>query len=189
MKEYPILFSSEMVRALLADRKHRRLYAKKGEDCNTLEHLRARFLNSIATDPITGCWIWRLAKRHYGYGVITVSGKRMSAHRIAYTIFRGEIPFGSQVLHDCDTPSCVNPEHLHIGDAFQNMREALARNRLSVPKHRSYGEANGSAKLTAASVVEIRSRLSAGSTNAEIAKAFSVSRSLISQIRRRVIWQ
>ena len=51
------------------------------------------------------------------------------AHRAAYRIFVGAIPKGKCVLHKCDTPACVNPQHLKLGTQKENLHECLAKGR------------------------------------------------------------
>lgn len=51
------------------------------------------------------------------------------AHRIAWEMTHGTIPMGLYVLHRCDTPACVNPEHLFLGDQTVNMQDAKRKGR------------------------------------------------------------
>jgi len=83
--------------------------------------------NTIRTE--TGCVVWTGAKTDKGYGLIEVKGKTRRAHRVAYETFKGEIPAGLLILHRCDNPSCVNPEHLRTGTQVDNMQEMVAKGR------------------------------------------------------------
>lgn len=76
------------------------------------------------TDPNTGCWIWQRCLLQSGYGQVRTGGKRERAHRRMYTVFHGEVPEGMHVLHRCNTPACVNPEHLYVGTHQDNMQDA-----------------------------------------------------------------
>ena len=79
-----------------------------------------------------GCWIWSGVTDKYGYGQIPNPAnkhRKLKAHRVAYECFVGPIPAGLHVLHSCDHPACVNPQHLHVGTHAQNMREAVERGR------------------------------------------------------------
>lgn len=82
-----------------------------------------------------GCWLWQLSKDKPGYGRMKIQlGSReqfrfTSAHRRAWELWKGEIPDGLNVLHDCDTPSCCNPEHLFLGTQQDNMKDMHAKGR------------------------------------------------------------
>jgi len=99
------------------------------------ERVKARFSSKVekSSDPL-GCWTWAGAKNLQGYGEFFLfrKGSRSHhglAHRVAWEMFRG--PIGDMfVLHKCDTPACVNPEHLFLGTQKDNMRDALAKGRM-----------------------------------------------------------
>lgn len=75
-------------------------------------------------EPNTGCWLWGAATRDKkGYGVLKVKGKMQFAHRLNYQIHKGEIPKGLFVCHRCDTPTCINPEHLFLGTTQENTQD------------------------------------------------------------------
>lgn len=80
----------------------------------------------------SGCWEWQAAKMKgtHPYGFFGHQGMKM-AHRVSYEIHKGTIPTGLEVLHSCDNPSCVNPDHLSVGTHKQNMADAAARGRMS----------------------------------------------------------
>lgn len=75
------------------------------------------------------CWLWTGAVAGFGYGVCGSRGRRARAHRVAYTLEVGPIPPGMQVLHRCDTPRCVRPDHLFLGTQLDNMRDMHAKGR------------------------------------------------------------
>jgi len=100
------------------------------------------------------CWMWlgcRFVKRG-GYGIFSLRGRGIRAHRLAYELYVGKIPRGKWVLHHCDTPPCVNPEHLFLGDNGVNMRDAVAKGRHVPPR----GEKNCHTHLTEDDVRRIR---------------------------------
>lgn len=80
-----------------------------------------------------GCWIWEGSKDGGGYGMIsTVRGHAPAkAHRISWEMRNGPIPEWMVVCHKCDTPACVNPEHLFLGTQKDNVRDCVAKGRLN----------------------------------------------------------
>lgn len=87
---------------------------------------KACFLAKVDTSG--ECWIWLEWKDKDGYGKPRVDGKNMRAHRVSWFLFRGD-PGAAWVLHKCDTPSCVRPEHLFLGTAADNTADMIAKNR------------------------------------------------------------
>lgn len=84
-----------------------------------------------------GCWLWTAGKDSRGYGTFRVKSlphPKKAAHRIAYSLVRGEIGSGLCVLHKCDNPACVNPDHLWLGTQKDNAidRESKGRGRWRV---------------------------------------------------------
>lgn len=128
------------------------------------------------------CWIWNFRKNEDGYGELFVDGKKQKAHRISYQLFKGDIPKGLFVLHKCDNPSCINPDHLFLGTNADNMNDMKLKGRAS----RLVGSLNGRAKLTDKSVQDIRQD---NRRIIDIANDYSVSFSLISKIKRQEIWR
>lgn len=92
--------------------------------------LPTRFHAKYTPVPESGCWLWEGALAGK-YGVIVQDGKNLSAHRYSWELHNGDIPNGLWVLHKCDTPSCVNPDHLFLGTAKDNMQDALRKGRLN----------------------------------------------------------
>jgi len=76
----------------------------------------------------TECWEWDLSK-FKGYGKIKYKRKSYYAHRISWETFRGKIPKEKYVLHHCDNPKCINPNHLYIGTHQDNMDDKVRRGR------------------------------------------------------------
>ena len=86
-----------------------------------------RFFQKV--NKTDSCWLWTGAFTSRGYGSFGVNGKNISAHRYSYQIHTGQIPIGLVVCHTCDTPSCVNPEHLWIGTQSDNMKDMVSKDR------------------------------------------------------------
>ena len=71
-----------------------------------------------------GCW-----ERVGPYATFRVAGQDIGSHRYSWILHYGPIPEGMMVCHRCDNPPCVRPDHLFLGDAFDNMRDAAAKKR------------------------------------------------------------
>ena len=137
-----------------------------------------------------GCWLWTGNMSKGGYGVIVIDGKPVRAHRLSYTLHRGEIPEGLFICHHCDNPSCVNPDHLYAGTHQQNMDDRTRRGRNHIPRGVApRGAGNGMAKLNGEKVLEIKTALSSkSSSQSELARKYGVDPSLISKISSGVVW-
>jgi hypothetical protein len=89
-----------------------------------------RFKTKFIADESTQCWLWNSTKDKDGYGKFFIPPNRNDrAHRVSYELFKGNIPRGYFVCHKCDTPGCVNPDHLFLGDSFTNMQDCAATGR------------------------------------------------------------
>jgi hypothetical protein len=99
---------------------------------NVLERL---WLNSIG-DHEDECWVCNLKGSTAGHVRIRLDNKsRMMAHRLAYEAHYAEpIPFGFQVNHHCDNPSCFNPKHLYLGNQKDNMIDRANRDRQNLKR-------------------------------------------------------
>ena len=103
--------------------------------------------------PFCGCWLWTKSCGSHGYGNLWRLNEYL-AHRVAYRAFKGEIKKDLDVLHICDTRSCINPNHLFQGTAQDNAKDALAKGRIKIGKenpmfgngYKIAGDNNGSRK-------------------------------------------
>lgn len=95
--------------------------------------LEQRFWSKVKKGKPDECWDWVGGCRPGGYGNIMVfrNGKKVmaQAHRVVWALTRGTIPKGLHVLHRCDRRRCVNPQHLFLGTAGDNIRDAVAKGR------------------------------------------------------------
>lgn len=139
----------------------------------TIKDYKEHLENNSEKIPFSGCWLWLKAKHPDGYGSITYKKKPTKAHRVSYLEFIGPIPDGFFVLHSCDTPSCINPNHLRIGTASDNMKDMVKRGR----------KLGGNFKLTSDQITEIKTTPKTFGSGVLLAKKFNCSQSQVSYIR------
>lgn len=119
----------------------------------------ARFWDKVDMAAPFRCWNWYASTNRHGYGAFGTRHdsrtKIRLAHRIAYTLAFGTMPDELDVLHDCDNPSCCNPEHLWLGTALDNHVDCALKGRHSPPPLWRAHQ-HPMSKLTPEQVVEIR---------------------------------
>ena len=136
-----------------------------------------------------GCWEWQASTETTGYGQVRIDGVDTQAHRYSWALHNGEIG-DNWVLHKCDNRLCVNPEHLYLGDATDNMNDMWKRERHSKPDPPvpdPTGEKNPRSKLTENDVRKIRKE-HPDKTQQELADEYGLTQATISQITRRESW-
>ena len=149
--------------------------------------LHDRFYDKFIPEPNSGCWLWIGGIKEYGYGIIGLGRREEGtdkAHRVSWRIHHGEIPEGMNVLHKCDVPACVNPNHLFLGSLSDNMRDCVNKGRNFTPDNR--GEKSSSAILTYNNVADIRKREKRAR---DYASQYSVKKRTIYAIWRRDLWK
>ena len=143
-----------------------------------------RLENKAHPIPFSGCLLWAGDCDKHGYGRIRVAGKQYSTHRLAYTLAKG--PPKHFVCHTCDTPACINPDHLYDGTNSQNMRDRADRGRANA----ATGERHGCSVFTEEQIHQIREMRADGKSLTHIAKAFGAKTHWhISLIVRRKLWK
>jgi hypothetical protein len=142
------------------------------------------FLSKVAIEA-NGCWLWQGARHGNGYGGFKIRGRQYGAHQAAWILFKGEIPEGKLVCHHCDTPLCVNPNHLFIGTPLDNVRDMFAKGRANKAK------GSGCACILSEDmVIEMRKlHKSTGQSIASIARLYGVKAGTVQAAIRRVNWR
>jgi hypothetical protein len=125
----------------------------------------------------TGCIEFTGTTPGPGYGMMKVDGRPKGAHRVAWELANGPVPPGKQILHRCDNPPCVNPNHLFVGTHADNMRDKVSKGR---QRGAARGEANHNAKISDVDVDAIRA---SSVLQKDVAAEYGISQSMVSRIR------
>lgn len=162
----------------------------------------SRFWSKV--DKSGECWVWMASRLPWGYGQFGVAGRTSArAHRVSWEMAYGPIPDGLLVLHRCDNPPCVRPDHLFLGTARDNLLDAIAKGRHAAPvalsgdEHWSHrrpelrvrGAKNGASKVTAEDVPVIRAARESGVKLGVLAERYGISKTAVSLIARRINWE
>lgn len=149
------------------------------------EPIGIRFWSKVETGP--GCWMWIGSLDKKGYGRFMHDGRCALAHRVSYYLAYGGIPGGLHVLHTCDNPGCVNPDHLWLGTNLDNVLDSSKKKRRHTP--RNQGGSNPSSKVSEKDIEEIKDRLSQGFTQVEVAQEYGLSKASLSRIANNQAWK
>lgn len=158
---------------------------ERAAHCASYGAATGRFLARVEHDLNGGCWLWSGTMLPVGYGQIQIDGKQISAHRLSWNLFRGEITAGLCVCHRCDVRACVNPDHLFLGTHRDNVRDMLNKGRGRTMS----GDDHVRAKIQAGDIPGIWARIQAGERMASIAGDFGVDQCAINAIRRGRTWK
>ncbi|MBA3583021.1 MAG: HNH endonuclease [Gemmatimonadetes bacterium] len=132
-------------------------------------------------EPGDDCWEWMGLRNARGYGRIKVGrSSELVTHRVAWELTNGPIPDGLFVLHHCDNPPCVRPDHLFIGTTAENMADRDAKGR------QARGQRQGRARLVESDVRYIRSSTE---SQRELGRRFAVDRTTIKAVVERSSWR
>lgn len=143
----------------------------------------AKFEDRFIPEPNSGCWLWLGYADKDGYGKFQFNHRCEKAHRWAWELYHGQTLTKLCVLHRCDNPGCVNPDHLFLGTVADNIRDMDMKKRRS--KH--WGDMCSIAKLTREQVAIIRQ--TPFIPGIELAERFGVSDSHICGIRKGRFWK
>lgn len=138
-----------------------------------------RFWSKVDISGLFDCWLWKGGKFPTGYGAFSYDAKTRRAHRVAWEFTYGKIPEGKIILHSCDAPSCVNPNHLRVGTNRKNSQDMVKRGRSA------RGEKQGSSILKVADVIEIRRLIRSGERREDVAITFGVTSGTIWEVVNR----
>lgn len=139
------------------------------------EQNQKRFWSKV--DKTSDCWIWLGLKDKDGYG----KWSQGRAHRVSYELAFGLISSDDHVCHECDNPSCVNPDHLWIGTNQDNTTDRNEKKR-QARRHRIRPS------ISVESAIYAHRFLRAGARNDEIARVYGVSRAMASLLRNAKTW-
>lgn len=153
----------------------------------TQKPIEERFWSKVDKTPGHGpngdCWLWTGRPDRFGYGIISYKGKFARTHVCSYSMHHGGISKGLQVLHKCDIPGCVNPDHLWLGTNADNMADRKAKGRYATA---SKGSTHYKAKLNEDDVRRIRAD---PRDHLTIAAEYGTSRSNVGNIKHRRAWK
>lgn len=148
------------------------------------------YLDAYVPERTPGtCWIWTGHLDKHGYGVAhgpRPNGTRgpSRAHRVVYEHLVGPIPEGKILMHSCDNPPCVNPQHLTPATDAENIADMVRKGRSA------RGSKHWSAKLTEAQVMEARHKYATGRYTLDILAAeYGLTKTPVSQLLRGVTWK
>jgi hypothetical protein len=141
------------------------------------------------------CWVWTASKMPDGYGQIGVEGHRPKrAHRVSWELHFGPIPPGMLVLHRCDNPPCVRPDHLFLGTSRDNTLDMVGKRRHGSQRYperlpsgvNHWRHRPDRQRLTDDQVKSIRTRYAAGGVSlVALAREYHVSEASIRMIVKR----
>jgi len=146
----------------------------------------ARFWRFV--DKSGDCWLWTRSCNKRGYGQFKAPDKIKLAHRVSWEISNGPIPEGHGVLHHCDNPPCVRPDHLFLGTDKDNVRDAIEKGRF-VYLPVKFGEQHPGAKLTEEVVLQMRSLREIGWTYQAIADRYGLIKETAMCAIKRKTWK
>jgi hypothetical protein len=158
---------------------HYARWKKTGDGSPIIPTVAERFWSHVNKGP--NCWEWVGVCSRGGYGSFGFEKRMVGAHRVVWKLTYGSLSDLDHVLHHCDNPPCVRPDHLFLGDPLVNARDKIAKGRSNI--HSGRGR-----KLTWDIVESIRSALNNGARPVDLAKEYGVSGAMITRIKGGMAW-
>lgn len=154
--------------------------------------LATRLLTRYKVNPETDCWEWTgYLTTQNGYGRLRVgyNKPRVLAHRVSWELHNNRtVPAGLMVLHHCDNPKCINPDHLWLGTALDNSRDRDKKGRRKEPFYHR-GITHPQNKYCPDLILEIRKLYTEKVSQGKIGLKFGIPRSTIQAIVLRRTWR
>lgn len=139
-----------------------------------------KFWSRVKRGKSTECWPWQGELNSMGYGRLSTGGRkrrvRILAHKLSLELHGIVCPPNKIILHSCDNPKCVNPQHLRIGTMLENADDARQK------KRNNYGERNGMARFTEDQIRNMHALRRNGSLLREIATMYGTGKHYVGQI-------
>lgn len=152
---------------------------------NTKRSPIVRFWEKVDRRGPDECWMWHGSLSN-PYGAIHVDGKEIRASRFSYELHFGSIPDGLNVLHKCDTPGCINPNHLFLGTQLENMQDCKRKGRNGA----AVGVARPNHKLTPELVIQLRQMHGKGDcTYSALARIFNLEKTVVRSAIIKKTWK
>lgn len=134
-------------------------------------------------DKSGDCWVWTGHRTLGDYGLFWINEKDERAHRVSWQFHNGSVPDEMHVLHHCDNPPCVNPDHLWLGTDADNVRDKVKK------KRHCYGSHHGGSKVDESDVLIIRELRSIGTSVKALSWLFDIAEVTIYQISQGISWR
>lgn len=134
-------------------------------------------------DEKSGCWNFTRSLDRFGYPIVRIGKYMYKGHRLSYWAHQTDGRFdienpNQHIMHKCDNPSCVNPDHLELGDHLTNMKDKVKKGR----------QAKGSKHCTQEQAIEIIKLTMKGFQNVFIANKLGIHPDIVSQVKNKKIY-